>query len=56
MNNNKVMTHEHFPQFIDIIKQATPFLRNIPETGKDIKNKFNEYKKKIPRYGCIIIN
>ncbi|KAL4429977.1 hypothetical protein ABPG74_000343 [Tetrahymena malaccensis] len=56
INNNRILTHDDFDEFIDIIKVATPFLRNLPDTGREIKKEFYEYKKKIPRYGCIIIN
>ena len=45
-----------FKEFIDIIIEATPFLRILHVSGNQILRNFDNYQTKIPRYGCIILN
>lgn len=46
----------NFKEFIDVVINATPFLRYLSISGTQVKRHLDDYQKKIPRYGCILIN
>lgn len=54
--NNYSLNKLSFKEFIDVVIGATPFLRYLSITGNQVKRHLDDYQKKIPRYGCILVN